>query len=76
MDEKGGVKVFGMWASPMAIRVEWALRLKSVTYKNIDLDLTNKSDARAARLQHGDQEGSGAGPRRQADRRHHHHQVH
>ncbi|KAJ0984675.1 hypothetical protein J5N97_003031 [Dioscorea zingiberensis] len=43
MAEKG-VKLFGLWASPFSLRVEWALKLKEVDYEFMDEDIPhNKS---------------------------------
>ncbi|RVW15801.1 Glutathione transferase GST 23 [Vitis vinifera] len=37
------VTLLGMWASPLALRIEWALKCKGISYKCIDEDLLNKS---------------------------------
>ena len=37
------VTLLGMWASPLALRIEWALKCKGICYKCIDEDLLNKS---------------------------------
>ncbi|KAM3253615.1 hypothetical protein ACQJBY_047607 [Aegilops geniculata] len=40
----GELKLVGMWASPFAVRVQIALRLKGLTYQYVEEDLQNKSE--------------------------------
>ncbi|XP_010271919.1 PREDICTED: glutathione transferase GST 23-like [Nelumbo nucifera] len=37
------VTLLGMWASPLSLRIEWALKIKGIHYEYIDEDLDNKS---------------------------------
>lgn len=38
-----GVRLFGNWASPAALRVKWALKLKGIQFEYVEEDLPNKS---------------------------------
>ncbi|KAL2935171.1 Glutathione S-transferase U9 [Bienertia sinuspersici] len=44
MGEESSVKLHGMWASPFAMRVNFALKIKGIEHKYIEEDLFNKSE--------------------------------
>ncbi|OVA13363.1 Glutathione S-transferase [Macleaya cordata] len=43
-EEVKGVKLYGMWASIFAKRVEMALKMKGIPYEYVEEDLVNKSE--------------------------------
>jgi glutathione S-transferase len=40
----GELKLLGMWASPFVTRANLALRIKGLSYENVEEDLGNKSE--------------------------------